>query len=134
MMVKVPEVAVLTGCGINCDLETMAVFEMAGAKAHRGHGNSLVNGDDDLNNYHIMAVPGGFSFGDHLGSGRLLGNRLRFGIREQVRNFVKDRKPVIGICNGFQVLVKMGLLPGDDGVSMEQTASLTLNDLSLIHI
>ena len=128
IMVKVPQVAVLTGFGINCDLETMAVFEMAGAKAHRVHVNSLVNGDDDLNNYHIMAVPGGFSFGDHLGSGRLLGNRLRFGIREQVRNFVKDRKPVIGICNGFQVLVKMGLLPGDDGVSMEQTASLTLND------
>jgi len=127
-MVDIPQVAVLTGFGINCDIETMAVFEMAGAKAHRVHVNSLVNGEDNLDNYHIMAVPGGFSFGDHLGSGRLLGNRLRFGIREQVRKFVKDGKPVIGICNGFQVLVKMGLLPGDDEVSLEQTASLTLND------
>ncbi len=127
-MVSIPQVAVLTGFGINCDIETMAVFEMAGAQAHRVHVNSLVNGDDNLENYHIMAVPGGFSFGDHLGSGRLLGNRLRFGIREQVRKFVKDGKPVIGICNGFQVLVKMGLLPGDDEVSLEQTASLTLND------
>ena len=127
-MSSTPQVAVLTGFGINCDLETMAVFEMAGAKSHRVHVNRLVNGEDNLSNYHILAIPGGFSFGDHLGSGRLLGNRLRFGLREQVRSFVKSGKPVIGICNGFQVLVKMGLLPGDDNVSLEQTASLTLND------
>ena len=125
---KIPQVAVLTGFGINCDLETMAVFEMAGAKAHRIHINQLVNGELELANFHIMAVPGGFSFGDHLGSGRLLGNRLRFGLRQQVRDFVKSGKPVIGICNGFQVLVKMGLLPGDEDVSFTQTASLTLND------
>ena len=124
----IPKVAVLSGFGINCETETMAVFEMAGAKAERIHVNRLVNGELNLNDYHIMAVPGGFSFGDHLGSGRLMGNRLRFGLREQVRNFVKSGKPVIGICNGFQVLVKMGLLPGDDDVSLTQTASLALND------
>jgi phosphoribosylformylglycinamidine synthase len=124
----IPKVAVLSGFGINCETETMAVFEMAGAKADRVHVNRLVNGELNLEDYHIMAVPGGFSFGDHLGSGRLMGNRLRFGLREQVRNFVKSGKPVIGICNGFQVLVKMGLLPGDDDVSLTQTASLALND------
>ncbi|MBK00430.1 MAG: phosphoribosylformylglycinamidine synthase [Euryarchaeota archaeon] len=122
------KVAILTGFGINCDRETAAVFEMAGAKSERIHVNKLVNGEIDLQDYHIMAVPGGFSFGDHLGSGRLMGNRLRFGLREQVRKFVNDKKPIIGICNGFQVLVKMGLLPGDDDISFEQTASLTLND------
>jgi len=122
------KVAVLTGFGINCDRETAAVFEMAGAKSERIHVNKIVNGEINLDHFHIMAVPGGFSFGDHLGSGRLMGNRLRFGLREQVRKFVKDNKPIIGICNGFQVLVKMGLLPGDDAVSFEQTASLTLND------
>ena len=110
-MIETPQVAVLTGFGINCDLETMAVFEMAGATAHRVHVNQLVNGVVNLEDYHILAIPGGFSFGDHLGSGRLLGNRLRFGLREQVRDFVKAGRPVIGICNGFQVLVKMGLLP-----------------------
>ena len=94
-----PRVAVLSGFGINCESETMAVFEMAGAKADRVHVNRLVNGEINLNDYHIMAVPGGFSFGDHLGSGRLMGNRLRFGLREQVRDFVKAGKPVIGICN-----------------------------------
>jgi len=106
----------------------MAVFEMAGALADRLHVNRLVREDAHLSEYQILAIPGGFSFGDHLGSGRLLGNRLRFGLRDQVREFVREGKPVIGICNGFQVLVKMGLLPGDNGVSMKQTASLALND------
>ena len=129
-----PKVAVLSGFGINCETETAAVFEMAGASADRIHLNRLVGGDSNLSEYQILAIPGGFSFGDHLGSGRLLGNRLRFGLREQVREFVKAGNPVIGICNGFQVLVKMGLLPGDEEVSLTQTASLALNDLSLIHI
>ena len=123
-----PKVAVLSGFGINCEIETMAVFEMAGGSSDRIHVNRLVSGEVKLADYHIMAIPGGFSFGDHLGSGRLLGNRLRFGIRDQVREFVVSGKPVIGICNGFQVLVKMGLLPGDEQVSLTQTASLALND------
>ena len=123
-----PRVAVLSGFGINCELETMAVFEMAGASSERVHVNRIVNGETSLSDFDIMAVPGGFSFGDHLGSGRLMGNRLRFGLRDQVREFVKAGKPVIGICNGFQVLVKMGLLPGDSDVSLTQTASLALND------
>jgi len=111
-MIEQPRVAVLSGFGINCETETIAVFEMAGAIAERVHVNRLVNGELSLEDYHIMAVPGGFSFGDHLGSGRLMGNRLRFGLREQVREFVKAGKPVIGICNGFQVLCEAGLLPG----------------------
>ena len=123
-----PRVAVLSGFGINCELETMAVFEMAGATSQRVHINRIVSGEVTLTDFDIMAVPGGFSFGDHLGSGRLMGNRLRFGLRDQVREFVKAGKPVIGICNGFQVLVKMGLLPGDSEVSLAQTASLALND------
>lgn len=122
------KVAVLTGFGINCDRETAAVFEMVGATAERVHVNHFVEGERNLSEFHIMAVPGGFSFGDHLGSGRLLGNRLRFGMREQVQSFVHSGGLVIGICNGFQTLVKMGLLPGDDDVSLTQTASLALND------
>jgi len=123
-----PRVAVLSGFGINCELETMAVFDMAGAASQRVHVNRIVSGEVTLSDFDIIAVPGGFSFGDHLGSGRLMGNRLRFGLRDQVREFVKAGKPVIGICNGFQVLVKMGLLPGDSEVSLTQTASLALND------
>ena len=76
-----PQVAVLSGFGINCETETMAVFEMAGASADRVHVNRLVSEEIRLSDYQIMAIPGGFSFGDHLGSGRLMGNRLRFGLR-----------------------------------------------------
>ena len=111
MMAYTVRVAVLYGFGINCDHETKAVFEMAGAEAERIHVNQLVNGDKTLTDYHIMAVPGGFSFGDHLGSGRLLGNRLRFGIRDMVQEFVKSGKLVIGICNGFHGFIAVLLPP-----------------------
>ena len=126
-----PRVAVLFGFGINCDHETKAVFEMVGAQAERIHVNRFVSGDADLSTYDILAVPGGFSFGDHLGSGRLLGNRMRFAMRESLMSFVNAGKPIIGICNGFQVLVKTGLLPGpetDRSPDFLQRGSLTLND------
>lgn len=126
-----PKVAVLFGFGINCDHETKAVFELAGAQAHRIHVNQFVRGQADLASYDILAVPGGFSFGDHLGSGRLLGNRLRFAMRDALQAFVSEGKPIIGICNGFQVLVKTGLLPGPEDATTPdfiQRGSLTLND------
>ena len=100
-----PKVAVLFGFGINCDHETAAVFELAGATAERMHVNRFVNGECNLSEFQILAVPGGFSFGDHLGSGRLLGNRMRFAMREQLSEFAAAGKPVIGICNGRQVQI-----------------------------
>lgn len=126
----VPKVAVLFGFGINCDHETAAVFDMVGGKSTRVHLNSFISGIDNLANYDILAVPGGFSFGDHLGSGRLMGNRMRFSLRNELTEFIKAGKPIIGICNGFQVLVKTGLLPGPEGKIPDfiQRASLTLND------
>ena len=99
-----PRVAVLFGFGINCDHETKAVFELVGASAERIHVNRFVSGDEHLDAYDILAVPGGFSFGDHLGSGRLLGNRMRFAMRDALRAFVDAGKPIIGICNGFQAV------------------------------
>lgn len=129
-MMYVPKVAVLFGFGINCDHETAAVFDMVGGKSTRVHLNSFISGIDNLANYDILAVPGGFSFGDHLGSGRLMGNRMRFSLRNELTEFIKAGKPIIGICNGFQVLVKTGLLPGPEGKIPDfiQRASLTLND------
>ncbi|MEJ6654263.1 MAG: phosphoribosylformylglycinamidine synthase subunit PurQ, partial [Euryarchaeota archaeon] len=132
-MVDIPKVAVLFGFGINCDHETKAVFDLVGGQATRVHVNHFINGNRSLDEFHILAVPGGFSFGDHLGSGRLLGNRMRFALREQLHAFVAAGKPIIGICNGFQVLVKTGLLPGpaagqDPLPDFIQRASLTLND------
>ena len=125
-------VAVLFGFGINCDRETAAVFDIVGGTSERLHVNHLVQGNRSLEEFDILAVPGGFSFGDHLGSGRLLGNRLRFALRDQLQKFVNSGKPIIGICNGFQALVKTGLLPGPESASLEpdliQRASLTLNN------
>ena len=126
-----PKVAVLFGFGINCDHETKAVFDLVGGDAERIHVNRFVSGETSLDAYDILAVPGGFSFGDHLGSGRLLGNRMRFAMREALMAFLNAGKPIIGICNGFQALVKTGLLPGpEQGTSPDfiQRGSLTLND------
>ena len=130
---KTVRVAVLFGFGINCDHETAAVFRLVGAEADRLHVNRLIASPDLLSSYDILAIPGGFSFGDHLGSGRLLGNRLRFALRDPLRDFVANGGPVIGICNGFQVLVKTGLLPGppaggDTTPDFEQRASLALSE------
>lgn len=129
-MMTTPHVAVLFGFGINCDHETAAVFDLVGGKSERVHVNHFISGKRSLDEFQILAVPGGFSFGDHLGSGRLMGNRMRFALREQLHEFVAAGKPIIGICNGFQVLVKTGLLPGPDTPlpDFEQRASLTLND------
>ena len=125
-----PNVAVLFGFGINCDHETAAVFDLVGGTSERVHVNHFISGKRSLDEFQILAVPGGFSFGDHLGSGRLMGNRMRFALREQLHAFVAAGKPIIGICNGFQVLVKTGLLPGPNTPlpDFEQRASLTLND------
>lgn len=118
---------VLTGFGINCDYETQHVFELAGAQATRVHINDLVEAPGQLAGHHILAVPGGFSFGDHVASGRILANRMRYRLREPLQEFVQAGKLAIGICNGFQVMVKMGLLPmlGD---GFEQEVTLTHND------
>ena len=89
-----PKVAVLSGFGINCEIETMAVFEMAGGSSDRIHVNRLVDGEVKLADYHIMVIPGGFSFGDHLGSGRLLrvtDSDSELGNRSRIRGIRKTR-------------------------------------------
>ena len=118
---------VLTGFGINCDYETAHAFRMAGAEAKRVHVNDLIAGRDALANYQILAFPGGFSFGDDIASGKVLATKCAHALRDELRAFIAAGKLVIGICNGFQVLVKMRILPG---VSQNgaQDATVTLND------
>ncbi len=120
---------VLTGFGINCDRETEYALTRAGATAERVHLNDIVAQPERLQEYHILAVPGGFSFGDDVASGRILANRLRYKLGAPLKEFVQAGKLVIGICNGFQVLTKMGLLPlfGDD---FKQEVTLAWNDTS----
>lgn len=120
-------VLVLTGFGINCDYETAFAFSRAGAKAERVHLNDLINNPSFLTDYHVFSIPGGFSFGDDIASGKILANRLRYRLGDHLMNFVNKGKLIIGICNGFQVLVKMGLLPLLDG-HMRQDTTLVWND------
>ena len=123
-----PEVAVLFTDGTNCDRETAQAFELAGAAAERVHVSELEAGSRDLVNYEALAIPGGFSYGDDVASGKVLAVELETQLGEQLRAFTEqDEKPIIGICNGFQVLVKSGLLP-EGSLGAEQRVTLTDND------
>ncbi|MEK6933339.1 MAG: phosphoribosylformylglycinamidine synthase I [Nanoarchaeota archaeon] len=106
-----PNTLVLTGYGINCDEETKFAFEKAGAKADIVHINDLIETPKRLDDYQIVAFPGGFSYGDDTGAGNALANKVRNHLLEEFGDFVKKDKLVIGICNGFQVLTNLGLLP-----------------------
>ncbi len=119
---------VLYGFGINCDYETQYAFEAAGAAAERVHVNDFVWSEKGLADYHVLAFPGGFSFGDDLGSGKVLANKFKFNLKEQLQQFIDGGKLVIGICNGFQSLVKLGVLPALGGDYFSQTTTLTFND------
>jgi phosphoribosylformylglycinamidine synthase len=121
-------VLVLTGYGLNCEAETAAGFRMLGARVELRHvADVIAAGDAALAGFGLLAFVGGFSFGDHIASGRVFANRLRFRMGERLRRFVADGGLCLGICNGFQTLVKLGLLPGgEDG--LRQTVSLVDND------
>ncbi len=119
---------VLTGFGLNCDLETAHALELAGAEAVRVHINALIDGSARLDDYQILAFGGGFSWGDDHGAGVLQAVRLRTNIGDQLRAFVERERLVIGICNGFQTLVNLGLLPGFNGDYQTRSVALTWND------
>lgn len=105
------QVLVLTGFGINCERETAHTFQRAGGEPLLIHLNDLIEKPDYLDKSKILAIPGGFSFGDDIASGRILANRLRYRLEKPLQKFINDGKLIIGICNGFQVMVKMGILP-----------------------
>lgn len=119
---------VITGFGLNCEKETSAAFEMCGAKAYQVHLNDLLAGKDNINNYHILAFIGGFSFGDHIGSGTVFANKVKFKLKEDLAKFIDSGKLVIGICNGFQTLTRLGLAPALFGKRFEQQVALAHND------
>ncbi len=117
---------ILRTAGTNCDRETAFAFELAGAETEKLHVNALRDSPELLADYEILVIPGGFSYGDDLGAGTVLANELCSLLRSGLEEFVESGRLVLGICNGFQVLVKTGLLPGID--HWEQEATLTLND------
>jgi len=121
-----PRVLVLRAAGTNCDYETVLSFQKFGAKVDLIHINRLIRKEKDLENYQIFVIPGGFTYGDDISAGKILANELRYKLKDEIKKFIDDKKLILGICNGFQVLVKAGILPGND--NFEQEVSLTIND------
>ena len=104
---------VLRAAGINCDLETEHALELAGAKARRVHINRIIEDKKALDEFQIIVFPGGFSYGDDVAAGKILANQIVHHLYAPVQKFIDDGRLVLGICNGFQVLVKAGILPGN---------------------
>jgi phosphoribosylformylglycinamidine synthase len=124
------QVLVLTGLGLNCEAETVAAFRMVGATPRQVHLLDLLEGKRRLEfeQYQIIAFVGGFAFGDHLGAGFVFANRIRWRIYDQLVQFISDGGLALGICNGFQTMVRLGLLPGLDRDYRTPRATLAPND------
>jgi phosphoribosylformylglycinamidine synthase len=113
----IPRALVLRAPGANCDAEAQFALEQAGAEAERVHVNRLREQPDRLHQYQILVVPGGFTYGDDVAAGKILANQLSHFLGDALRQFRDEEKLILGICNGFQVLLKAGLLmpPDEDG-------------------
>ncbi|MFP4107112.1 MAG: phosphoribosylformylglycinamidine synthase I [Phycisphaerae bacterium] len=121
---------VLRAAGTNCDRETEYALEQAGFDAERVHVNRLMENPGRLGEYEFLVVTGGFSYGDDIASGKILANQMLHRLAEPLNRFVEAGKLVLGICNGFQVLVKSGLLPWGsiDADHAHRDVTLTWND------
>jgi phosphoribosylformylglycinamidine synthase len=131
---KTVHALVITGFGINCEEEMAAAYRLAGAEACVVHLNDILVEGFSIHGFDVLNFPGGFSFGDDIASGKVLANKilhkkLRSGktFLDDIQQFLDDEKYILGVCNGFQVLVKMGLLPNIQGDTIQEV-TLTGND------
>ena len=125
---------IITGYGINCETEMANAYKLAGATADIHHINEIFDEKISIHNFDILNFPGGFSFGDDLGSGKVLAGKMKFkklksgkNFFDDLQDFLSEKKFILGICNGFQFLVKMGLLP-NLFQEYKQEVTLTAND------
>jgi len=116
---------ILRAPGTNCDVETAFAFQQAGAEVDSVHVNRLIRREQRLADYQIMVIPGGFTYGDDIGAGKVLANELKLKLGEDIMRFIEAGGLILGICNGFQVLVKAGFLPEPSAGGPPQ---LTLTD------
>ena len=122
-----PHALIAHASGTNRDHDVAWALELAGASPEIVHINQLRDSAIRLSDYQMLVLPGGFSYGDDLGAGKLWAVALRHRLGEDLDRFVENQRPIIGICNGFQTLVKSGLLPALDGATNQQ-ATLTRNE------
>jgi phosphoribosylformylglycinamidine synthase subunit PurQ / glutaminase len=121
-----PRVLILRAPGTNCDGETAHAFELAGGTTERWHINRILSEPRRLTDFQVLCIAGGFSYGDDIAAGRILGNQLQHHLADELSAFRDAGKLIIGICNGFQVLLKTNMLASSDAAGA--TATLTLND------
>ena len=134
---KKTKAIVITGNGTNCEMEAANACRLGGFdEADIVHISELLEGKVRLDDYHFLNLTGGFLDGDDLGSAKAQANRLKYAqveganehLIDQLMRFIADSKPILGVCNGFQLMVKMGLLPAFNGNYLDQVATLTFND------
>ena len=125
-----PRILVLTGYGINCEDETAYACNLpaVGGEAQQLHLSDLIAQPQRLDDFHMLVIPGGFAFGDDIAAGIVLATKLRYRLEQPLSKFLHDGKLVLGICNGFQALVRLGVLPAVAGMQWRQEATLTAND------
>lgn len=130
-MASAPRVCVLRAPGTNCDVETAFAFERCGGRPRRVHILELGEKPALLREFQVLCIPGGFSYGDDVGAGVVFGDKLRGRLREAMGRFLEADTLTLGICNGFQVLLKSGVLPGGathwDSAGRERDVTLTWN-------
>jgi phosphoribosylformylglycinamidine synthase len=119
-------VCVLRVGGTNCDAETKRAFEELNVQADIVHVNDVVK-RGNLLEYHVLIFPGGFAYGDYVRAGVIWAKWILAKLGRELKAFVGENRPILGICNGFQVLVEAGLLPGFDGISLYPEAALATN-------
>jgi phosphoribosylformylglycinamidine synthase subunit PurQ / glutaminase len=127
MKSKKINILVLTGYGINAEKELAWAFSLAGGNPSIIHLEDVIENKDILKNFQIIAFPGGFSFGDHIASGRVFANIIKNNLMDELSGFIDRGNLLIGICNGFQIIVKLGIIPDFDRTN-KQSVSLIEND------
>lgn len=124
-----PPVMILRTAGTNCDQETAHAWQLAGGRPELVHIRELIERPARLNEFAILTIPGGFSYGDDISAGKILSNQFIHHLADALAQFIARGGLILGICNGFQVLVKAGLLPGNEaGTIAPQSVTLTQND------